>query len=125
MNTGTINGVSYSFFIERLFVRQHQEAPNAVARVEWVCVLTRGNGKVLAGGRTDLNAPNPTAFTNIVELEAAQVIAWAIEKQGGQAWLEQFMLDHEEFLAQAELDADLEGWHIPLVNPLKFDPQNV
>lgn len=125
MNTGVINNVEYRFLIERLFVRQHEDAPNAVARVHWVCVLSRNGAKVLASGQTDLSAPDSGAFINIAELEAAQVLNWVVAAEGGQVWLESFVDIHEGTLQAAEQSLGLEAWHIPLVNPLKFDPQNV
>ena len=117
--------ITYKFYINELHVRQYDGAPNAVARVGWMCVIKRGIGKLFAAGHTDLSAPDPATFINIAELEAQQVLDWAISQEGGQAWVDNFIAAHEELLQQAEAEALLEPWHIPLLNPLKFDPANV
>jgi hypothetical protein len=117
--------IQHNLYIQELYVKHYEGAPNAVARVRWMCVLSRGAGKVFAAGQTDLQQPDPQSFINIAELEAQQVIDWVLATLGGQAWLDGFIAAHEEAMQQAEADAAFEPWHIPLVNPLKFDPANV
>lgn len=121
-NIGIINNVEYSFFIERVFVRQHDTISNAISRVNWVCTLTRNGAKLIAGGQTDLDVPDADLFIEITDVEASQVIDWVINKEGGKDWLSGFITVHEEALQQAEKDVGLEGWHIPLINPLKWNP---
>lgn len=120
-----MNNITTKFYIEQLYVKQYEGLPNSVARVRWICVLKRGAGKLLAMGETDLAAPNPEAFINIGALEAQQVLDWVVQAEGGQPWLDNFVSLHEEQMQKAEADAAFEAWHIPLVNPQKFDPANV
>lgn len=117
--------MEHKFYIRELYVRQHEGCRNAVARVEWVCVLKRGGAKVMAAGRTDLGAPDPSAFTSIGSLDAQQVLDWVVEKEGGQEWVNRLIAAHEGAMSQAEADLTLEPWHIPLINPQRFDPNNV
>lgn len=125
MNGTSSTGISYQFYIERPFVKQHEGMPNAVARVFWACVMRRGGAHVIGMGVTDLPEPNPEAFINIGVLEAAQVLQWVIDVNGGSGWVENYVNSHEEQMQRAEFDATLEPWSLPLVNPLKFDPNNV
>lgn len=120
-----MSNINYKFYIQELYVKQFQNTPNAVARVRWVCVLKRGRGKLFAGGLTDLNEPTPGAFISIAELEAQQVLDWVVQKEGGSVWVSQFIDSHETHMQAAEKEAELEAWHIPLLNPIRFDPDNV
>lgn len=120
-----MNGIEHKFYIDRLFVRQYEDTPNAIARVHWVCVLKRNGAKVFAPGHTDLTAPDPTAFTNIAELEAQQVLDWVVAHEGGPGWVNGLISAHEPLMRQAEENLLLEAWHMPLINPVRFDPTNV
>lgn len=120
-----MSGIEHKFYIEQLWVRQVDGCPNAVARVNWVCVMKRNGAKVFAGGVTDLESPLPDLFINIADLEAQQVIDWVVDKLGGDVWLTDFVAGHEQAMQKAEADLGIEAWHIPLINPLKFDPANV
>lgn len=117
--------IEHKFYINQLFVRQYEGTPNAVARVGWICVIKRNGAKIFAPGHTDLVAPNPDSFINIAELEAQQVIDWVIAQEGGQGWVDNLIAVHEPTLQQAEQDLLLEAWHMPLLNPIRFDPTNV
>lgn len=117
--------IEHKFYIERLYVRQYEGAPNSIARVHWVCVLKRNGAKVFAPGHTDLTAPDPAAFVNIAELEAQQVLDWVVAHEGGQPWVEALIAIHEPMMQQAEEALLLEAWHMPLINPVRFDPTNV
>ncbi len=120
-----MNGIEHKFYINRLWVEQHEGCPNAVARVEWACVMKRNGAKVIGMGVSDLEAPSPSGFIDIGSLEAQQVLDWCISKEGGQPWLEAYIGGHEEQMQKAERDLSLERWSIPLINPLKFDLNNV
>lgn len=120
-----VNNIEYKFYIEKLYVRQHDGLPNSVSRVEWMCVMKRNGAKLFAGGRTDLDIPSPNGFIDISSLEAQQVIDWVIQKMGGDEFLVNYLSAHDAHLKEQEKDAGLEAWKIPLVNPLKFDPENV
>jgi hypothetical protein len=117
--------ITHKFYIERLYVRQYDGMANAVARVHWMCVMKRNGAKLFAAGVTDLNEPNPGNFLNIGELEAQTVIDWVVEKEGGELWVAGLVAAHEEAMQNAEVQSQFEPWHIPLINPLKFDPANV
>lgn len=120
-----MNNIEHKFYIQELYVKQYEGCPNAVARVKWVCVLKRGKGKLHAMGITDLAEPSTDAFINIASLEAQQVLDWVIAQEGGQPWVESLVTLHEDAMQNAEFNADFEPWHIPLVNPIRFDPLNV
>lgn len=116
---------THNFYTQEMYVRQYPDCPNAVARVLWVCVIKRNGAKVLAAGRTDLDAPDVNNFISIDVLDAPKVMQWVIDKQGGDAWVESFIAAHEDKLAEAEAELVYERWRVPLINSLKFDPNNV
>lgn len=120
-----MNGIEYKFYIDKLWVKQFDQFPNAVARVEWACVMKRNGAKIIGFGESYLEAPQPGAFIDISSLEAQQVIDWCIENEGGENWLKGYILGHEHVLEREEEKLSLERWGIPLINPLKFDPANV
>lgn len=120
-----MNGIEHKFYIDRLYVRQYEGTPNSIARVHWVCVLKRNGAKVFAHGHTDLPAPDPTGFINIAELEAQQVLDWVVAYEGGQPWVDGLIAAHEQAMQQAEQNLLFEAWHMPLINPVRFDPKNV
>lgn len=117
--------IEYKFYLDKIYVKQYDNCPNSVARVHWICVIKRNNAKIFAGGTTDLSPPNKESFIDISTLEAQKVIDWVIQENGGQQWIDTFISNHEEQLKRAEMEAELEAWNIPLVNPIRFDPKNV
>lgn len=121
----TMNGIEYKFYIENLFVKQYDGAPNSVARVGWACVMKRNGAKIIGCGQTDLDAPSTDLFIDIGSLEAQQVIDWVIAKQGGNGWVSAYLNLHDKALTDAESEIGLEAWKVPLVNPLKLDINNV
>lgn len=123
--SGTINGIDYQFYIDQLYVKQYPDTPNAVAKVRWACVMKRNKGKLLAMGDIELSKPDSENFINIASLDAATVLSWVIAAHGGEAWLNELIAGHEPHMAQSEAEAVFEAWHVPLLNPLKFDPKNV
>lgn len=120
-----MNGMEHKFYIDQLYVRQYEGTPNAIARVHWVCVIKRNGAKVFAPGHTDLAPPSAEAFINIAQLEAQQVLDWVVAQEGGQPWVDAVVAAHEPLMQQAEAALLLEAWHMPLVNPVRFDPTNV
>ncbi len=119
-----MSDIQYKFYIDKLYVRQYDGAPNAVSRVYWICEMKRNGAMIYGSGQTDLNQPNVDSFINIAELEAQKVIDWVLQELGGQDWVTWFISAHEGQMQEAEKAIGLEAWHIPLVNPLKFEGMN-
>lgn len=116
---------THSFYTQEMYVRQYPNCPNSVARVIWVCVIKRNGAKVIAAGKTDLNVPDSGNFIPIDVLDAPRVMQWVIDKEGGETWVNNLIAAHEFKLVEAESELVYERWRVPLINSLKFDPNNV
>jgi hypothetical protein len=116
--------VTHEFYTQEMYVKQYPDCPNAVARVTWVCVMKRNGAKVIAAGRTELPPPDKSNFISIDVLDAPSVMNWVIAQEGGDAWVSNLVAAHEPMLNEAESELAYERWRVPLINSMKYDPNN-
>ena len=109
----TINPV---FYVDKVYVQQYPECPNSVARSTWICEMTRNGVKIYGAGVTYLTPPSPQGFIPIAQLTAQQVVDWIIQVQGGQPWVDSYVASHEDQMARAERNAEMQYWSTPLVD---------
>jgi hypothetical protein len=108
--------ITPTFYVDKVYVQQYQGCPNSVARVRWLCEMSRGGVKIYGGGETYLNPPSPYGFIPISQLTAAQVLDWVIDVNGGQAWVDVYVSDHEDAMQRAERNAQMQIWPNPLID---------
>lgn len=111
-----MSNITPVFYVNKVYVEQHPDCPNSVARVAWICEMTRGTVKVYGAGVTYLTPPSPQGFIPIDQLTAQQVVDWVTQTQGGQAWVDSYVALHEDAMQMAERNAQMQNWPTPLIN---------
>lgn len=116
--------IQHEFFIHRLYTMpQVGELQNVIAKVEWRALLTRNGVKSVAAVETllDLTTLSAETFMPITDLTAATVIEWAVQAEGGDAFIAHLKEIHEPILSRKERELGFTAWDIPLVEPKRWD----
>jgi hypothetical protein len=113
-----------SFFTDKIYTAATVNGlRDVVSKVVWVMVLERNGATTKAVVSTILDTASITqeSFKPVTQLTADEVLGWAIQAEGGDAFLEHIKQIHEPMLARAEFEKTLVVWDIPLLEPKKWD----
>jgi hypothetical protein len=82
-------------YIYRVGVRsKHQGQQNVVAEVFWALLFEDEGFESLASTHTLLEIKDLSSFTPIEQLTKEQIVAWCVEAQGGQPYLDNLTTYH-------------------------------
>jgi hypothetical protein len=97
---------------------EYQGYPNVVTVVRWGIIYSRDGFKSSAFIDTVLSLNELSNFTPIEQLQKEQIIAWCIEAQGGQGFLDRLAAYHAMQIEEQERRADTQVYTGHLVFPL-------
>jgi hypothetical protein len=93
---------------------EYQGHPNVVTVVRWSILYSRDGFESLAFIDTVLPLGELSNFTPIEQLQKEQIIAWCIEAQGGQVFLDRLLEHHQMQIEEKKRRAGVVNYQGPL-----------
>lgn len=109
-----------NYTINITFVRvfpQRGGYENVIAKVGWSIEFERDGFTSLGLGETTFDVDGIQSFTPFDQVTKEQIVAWVIEREGGQAFLNMLAQVHGAAIDAKALDAETEPADMPFIVP--------